>query len=289
MTRLALRDIVTGAQDFGPIPEKADRMSAVYMGQDRVMTRLWSGHRFLASTRDMIVTPHLIDLGVNEPHVTRTLMSLIGPGDVVVDVGANVGYYSVLAGWRAHPDGQVWSFEPNPRAFALLSDNMTMTGHAAMARRWPVALSDRAGTAALRIFPGYEATSTIRAVPEAFVSHTERETGRVSHVIDVELLRLDDAMRDVPAINVMKIDAEGHEPAIIAGAQEILRRSRTVKIVMEFVPPIMDAGDTRGMLRTIRDTGFSIYRIEHDSSFTAQPDDDALMAIPFSDLLLVRG
>ncbi len=148
------------------------------MGNESVMTRLWTGHIFLASTSDIIVTPHLINIGVNEPHVTRTLVSLIGPGDVVVDVGANVSYYSVLAGWRAHPGEQVWSFEPNPRAFALLSDNMTMTGHAAMAQRWPVALSDHAGTASLRIFPGYEATSTIRVVPEAYVRHTERETGR---------------------------------------------------------------------------------------------------------------
>ncbi len=95
-------------------------------------------------------------------------------------------------------------------------------------------------------------------------------------------------MRDVAAIDVMKIDAEGYEPAIIAGAQEILRRSRDVKIVMEFVPPIMDAGDAQAMLRMIRELGFSIYRIEHDFSFTAQPDDDALTAIPFSDLFVLR-
>lgn len=288
MTRCALADIVAGTQDFGPIPEKADRLAAVYMGNDSIMTRLWSGHKFLASTSDIIVTPHLIDGGVIEPHLTRTLVSLIRPGEVVVDIGANVGYYSVLAAWRAYPDGEIWSFEPNPHAYALLSDNMTMTGHAMMARRRAVALSDHSGTATLRIFPGYEATSTIRAVPEAFVSHTAKETGRTSHTVDVELVPLDHAMRDIAAVDVIKIDAEGHEPAIIAGAQEILGRSRDVKIVMEFVPPIMEAGEARSMLSTLRNAGFDIYRIEHDFSFILQSDDDALMAIPFSDLLLVR-
>ncbi|WP_448657613.1 FkbM family methyltransferase [Sphingomonas sp. CJ99] len=288
MQRLALTDIVPDAMEHGPINAKADRLSGVYLGNQVVLTRLWTGHPFMVSTNDMIVAPHLINLGINEPHNSRTLVSLVRQGDVVVDIGANVGYFSILAGWRAYPDGQLWAFEPNPAVFRILSDNITSNAMQWMARRHRVALSDRTGTAALRIFPGYEATSTIRDVPDDFLAHTEAETGRPSHTIDVPMARLDDVMRDVPEIHVLKIDAEGHEPAVIRGAEQLLRRSPSVKIIMEFVPHIMGTNEARSLLQLLRTIGFRIYRIEADEGYTAQDSDDALIGAPFSDLLLVR-
>lgn len=263
-------------------------MSGVYFGNRVLMTKLWSGHMMLVHTDDMIVAPHLVNIGINEPHNTRILTSLIKPGDVFVDVGANVGYFSVLGAWRAYPGGQVWSFEPNPELFAILSDNMTVNGYAEMARRWPAAASDRAGKTELRIFPGYVATSTVRDVPEDYLRFTERETGRKSHVIDIDVVRLDDAMRDVPRIDVMKIDVEGHELHVLRGAQEIISRSPELKIVMEFNPSMLSRDGARSLIRLTRSLGFEIFAIEHDATLTPLSDDEAMLDAAFLDLLLVR-
>lgn len=283
-----LADIAPDAQDYGPIPEKTDRMSGVYMGNGVVLTTIWTGHIFMVSTSDMIVMPHLIRIGINEPHNTRTIVSLVKAGDVFVDIGANVGYFSLLAAWRSYPGGQIWSFEPNPKVYPLLSDNLHNNGFGNLARRHCLAISDQSGVASLRIFPGYEATSTLRELSPQFVEHTERETGRLSHTIAIEVVKLDDVMRDVPEIHVMKIDAEGHEPSVIRGAEQILRRSPNVKIVMEFVPPIMKEAEAADTLRLIRGMGFSIFSIEIDGTFTPRPSDVELLQIPFADLLLVR-
>lgn len=285
---LTLSDVIPGAVDFGPIAEKPDQMSGCYIGQGVVMTRLWSGHGMFVTGGDMIVTPHLIRIGVNEPHNSRVLCSLIGPGSVVVDVGANVGYFTILAAWRAWPDGKVWAFEPNPSSYRLLADNITANGFPAIVERRQLALSDRSGAAALQVFPGYEATATIRDVPDAFMELTRRETGRESHQLEVATIRLDEAMADVPEVHVMKIDAEGHEPAVLRGAMALVRRSPRLAIVMEFVPAILDATDARAMLSAMREEGFAIYRILPDATLEPQSDDEALMAVPFSDLLLVR-
>lgn len=281
-------DLIDGASDFGPLPPKANPMSGVYMGREIVMTQLWTGHSFLASTRDMIVTPNILHFGMVEPHNSRLLVSLIQPGDVVVDVGANTGFYSVLGAWRAQPGGQLWAFEPNPTAYALMSDNLHNNGFGGIARRHRIALSNRQGEAMLRVFPGYEATSTIRDISSAFVEHTERETGRASHEVAVPVDKLDAVMHGCPGIDFMKMDAEGHEPEIIDGAREILARSKNLKMLMEFVPPILDAEKARAMLRTLRELGLIIYRLDTDANLTRYDDDDALMAIDFSDLVVVR-
>jgi FkbM family methyltransferase len=288
MATLRIGDVIDGIGEYPEILAKTQQFSGVYMGGGVVMTQLWSQHPFMTSAGDMIVTPHLIDVGINEPHVTRTLMSLTKPGDVVVDIGANAGYYSVLCAWRAYPGGQVWAYEPIPKLYRLMSDNLHNNGYAHMAQRRQMALSDHQGTASLRVFEGYEATSTLRDVSDAFIANTAAETGRPSHLIDVAVARLDDQMADIAEVHLMKIDAEGHEPAIIRGATDILSRSKNLKIVMEFVPPIMGERESIDHLGLLRKLGFAVYRIETDASLVRHDDDAALAAIPFSDLLLVK-
>lgn len=285
---LTLSQILPGYTDCGPIAEKPDRMNGVYLGNNTVLTRLWSGHMMIVYTGDMIVMPHLINIGINEPHVTRTMVSLIRPGDVVVDAGANVGYFSVLAGWRAYPGGQVWSFEPNPHVFRIMRSNMHNSGYADIAHTRKLALSDHRGTAPLRIFEGYEATATIREVSEEFLRHTAIETGYDSYAVDVGVDTLDAQMAEVAKIDVMKIDVEGHEPAMIRGAVEILARSPNVKIVMEFVPPVMGAETSRALVALLRRHGFTVYVIEPDGTFTLYDDDERLLALAFADLLLFK-
>ena len=86
---------------------------------------------------------------------------------------------------------------------------------------------------------------------------------------------LDDAMRDVAEIHVMKIDAEGHELHVLRGAQEIIARSPALRIVMEFNPSMLGADGARDLVELVRTLGFDIYSIEHDSSLTRLTDDEA--------------
>ncbi len=288
MHNFTLAQILPHYADHGPVPQKPDKMSGVYLGNNTVLTRIWSGHMMLVYSGDMIVMPHLINIGMNEPHVTRTLVSLTRPGDVFVDVGANVGYFSVLAGWRTYPDGQVWSFEPNPNIFPLMRSNLHNNGYSGIARTRKLALSEQAGSSSLRIFKGYEATSTIRDVSDAFVRHTAAETGYDSYTVEVDVDTLDAQMADVPGIDVMKIDIEGHEPAMIRGAIKLLARSPSVKIVMEFVPPVLGLGPSSELARLLRSLGFAIYVIEHDGTYTRHDNDERLVALDFADLLLFR-
>jgi FkbM family methyltransferase len=172
--------------------------------------------------------------------------------------------------------------------YQLTRDNLAVNGFYATSVGHCVALSDTPGTVKMRTFPGYLATSSLRPMTTEFVDATAALTGRQSVMIDVQMARLDDLMHNIAKIDVLKIDVEGHEPAVMRGAVEILKRSKTIKMVMEFVPGLMTRDEALAHLALMRELGFSIFRIEDDASLTAQPSDEALLSIAFSDLFLMR-
>ncbi|HLM66817.1 MAG TPA: FkbM family methyltransferase, partial [Longimicrobium sp.] len=149
--------------------------------------------------------------GTYEPEQTRLFEQHIRPGGTVLDVGANVGYYTLLASVLAGDAGRVHAFEPEPRNAEFLRR------HAAINRRANVtvrqaAVSDRAGTARFDFGSG-------------------SGTGRLAHAgaIEVRTLRLDDYCTEHGlAPTAVKIDVEGAEVAVLEGARGMLERYRPV-------------------------------------------------------------
>jgi FkbM family methyltransferase len=166
--------------------------------------------------------------GVFDPAVTETLHRLIDPGDLVVDVGANVGYLTSLGAARAGAEGRVVAFEPHPTVYELLRSNAerwkATPGTAAVETRQMI-VSDRAGTARLSSGPAFHLNMGLASVAADGDSTAE-------NTIEVASVRLDDALDGVP-VGVMKIDVEGHEPAVLRGAEQLLRSGAIRDIVFE--------------------------------------------------------
>jgi FkbM family methyltransferase len=139
----------------------SDRTTAVYLGDHTALTRTVYGHKLYVDTRDLSLTPHLLMDGAWEMWITRALEELIEPGMTVVDVGANVGWYTLLAAERVGPSGRVVAFEANPETVALLRRTVDVNG----ARGWttvePVALADREGEITLHALAEHRGTSSI--------------------------------------------------------------------------------------------------------------------------------
>jgi FkbM family methyltransferase len=161
-------------------------------------------------------------LGVHDLVVTEAIWRLASPGDTLVDVGANVGYMSLVMMARLGRSGRVFSFEPQPGVFDELSANLDAAG-----RRLPgvttnarfEALSDSEGTAMLWMPPDAN-RGLARLDP----------TGGVP----VPTRRLDGyAAEFSPEVAVLKIDVEGHEPAVLRGAKGLLERGLVRNIVLE--------------------------------------------------------
>ena len=161
---------------------------------------------------------------LHEPESTRRYWRAIEPGMLVVDGGANMGGYSLLASRRAGPAGRVFSFEPDPRNFARLAARVR---RCANVRPIPKAIADKSGQSLLFL--------------DTFHAGHSLVDGRVGERgILVEVTSLDDFVRELglPGLDVVKLDIEGAELLALDGMQQLLRGARRPVILCEVHPPI---------------------------------------------------
>lgn len=166
--------------------------------------------------------PKLLIHGTYEPSVESALHAYVLPGSVVVDIGANVGYFARIAAKRAGSKGRVFAFEPDPSNFSLLERN---SAPVASIHCLQLGVAAEAGRSAL--FRDHRSNTR---------SSLARLTGRPMYQVGtVQTVALDDwAMSvglDSGTIDVVKIDVEGGELNVLRGASALLASHRATFIV----------------------------------------------------------
>ena len=149
--------------------------------------------------------------GTYEPAQTRLFQSRITAGATVLDVGANAGYYTMLASMLVGPKGRVWAFEPHPENHEFLSRHVRLNDLTNVTVE-NAAVSNSNGTA-------------------SFDFGTGSGTGRLAEhgVLDVRTVRLDEFCRERKLEpGFVKIDVEGAELEVLRGADEIIRSHHPV-------------------------------------------------------------
>lgn len=162
-------------------------------------------------------------LGTFEPALQHILTEYLHPGDVFFDIGANVGFFSVLAAKLVGPAGEVHAFEPLPNNARRVATNAALNGFTQV-RIHEIALSDRDGTASFRV----SAVPTFGALSDSPMS-VDQEIG----LVNVRVCSLDKWMRDGTARppKLVKLDIEGSETEFLRGARETIAEFRPVLLV----------------------------------------------------------
>lgn len=207
----------------------------------------------LLPSHDQVVLPWIRSRGCWEPEESAVFAAVLEPGMHVLDLGAHVGYYSLLAAQKVGPEGRVVAFEPDPANFSLLCANLERAG-ASAARPVPAAVGH---TTELRVF----STSADNTGDHSFdLAAADRRH------LPVPCLAIDDLLDDWPGVNLVKIDIQGADHHAIAGMLRLLRRGRPV-VLVEFWPqgiralgddPSQVVGHYRsiaGGIRMVTDTG----------------------------------
>jgi FkbM family methyltransferase len=226
------------------------------------------GFRIHVDPSDYAVGHTLARTGRYEPEVTATLRKVLAPGATLIDIGANVGWFSLLGASIVGPSGHVVAVEPNPRNVALLRESVKDNGFENV-DVLPVALAERQGVAALETDG-----SNGRVIP---IDGPPPETMEASFV--VATYPLDELLDDVGTsrVDVMKIDVEGAEPLVLLGATKTISQRRPV-LISEFYPMALDCspwGNAADYLAMLRAFGYRLAVIGHDTTL----DDDGIISL----------
>src|SRR3989344_838016 len=197
--------------------------------------------------RDQGVAQYLLLYGIFGEYETELIKNLVKPGMVVIDVGANIGYFTVIFAKLVGSTGKVYAFEPDPYNYDLLSRNIKFNNLSNVVLI-PKALSDSTGKIKLLL-------DKTNLGNMSFAAQNISDGGGE---IDVETITLDDYLGERKA-DFIKIDVQGAEGLVFGGAEKTLQNS-PLKILMEFWPYGLKnlSADPLALLRGLENKGFKI-------------------------------
>jgi FkbM family methyltransferase len=255
----------------------------VYLGDHTALVAARWGAKILVDTRDAMVTPWLVLDGLWESHVTGWLQDTLRPGQVFVDVGANIGYFSLLAGSLVGPGGRVVAVEAHPRLAELLRRNVIINGLHGFVTTWHRAAWSESTELKLHMRENFASNSSVASVgPDALA-----RLGDSEEIIGVRAVALDDLLADVPHVDVMKVDVEGAEVHVFTGLARTLAANPEITIMFEWSPAQMvDVGDEpAALIDLLTGHGFHFRLLE---SGLGPVDRAGLLALPYGNVVATR-
>lgn len=183
-----------------------------------------------------------------EPGTTRLVKARLKQGDVALDIGAMVGYYTLLFSRLVGKEGKVFAFEPNPDHFDLVSRNVKINNceNTTVVQK---AATNKTGTARLMNCAKYP---------------RRRWSIRSNGEHNINTVALDDYFKYYQGpIDLIKTDTEGGEEAVLQGMPRILKANQNIKLIIEFSPLFLRrfGTDPKNFLELIKRHGFKIYMI----------------------------
>lgn len=222
---------------------------------------------FKFKTED-VIGRHIYKRGQYETHITDFIANYMTfeSGDIALDIGANIGWYSILFNKLMPADAQIIAFEPDPLNYDLLTQNINLN-NAGNVKACQFALSDKKETKKLYLYSS-----------KNLGRHSLLDINDDGHFVEVETRVLDDELQNMGInfenIKMAKIDIEGYEYFALLGAEMVLQNVRCV--VSEFVPAHMKKGgvEPSSLVDMMKQHGFKPNEMQHG----------ALVALDFEEL-----
>lgn len=189
---------------------------------------------------------------------TKIVKKLIKNGDVVLDIGANIGYYTLIFAKLVGNSGKVFAFEPEPENFKILQKNIKINEYA------NVFLEQKAvsnNNEKLTLYISDKAGSHRIYKPEKYVKS-----------IDIESITIDNYLKknNIKKIDFVKIDVEGAELNVLQGIQNLLDFDKNIVLFIEFSPnQIQSCGlEPFDLINFLEKNNFKIYFAEKENNKT---------------------
>lgn len=214
------------------------------------------GFTFKCDLRDAI-SREVCFTGRYEPQETSIVQSILRPGMTFVDVGANWGYFTLLAAHLVGNDGRVVSLEPDPRLFPILQESI-IRNHLEQVVALQIAAASEDGTLKLA---GYDEGGNNFGISR-IVSEGEQES-----TFDVSARPLDELFDELElsTIDLLKMDIEGFEGYALSGLENSLSHLRIKRLLIELHPAEIAAHgqSVKEIIRQLREFGYHPWQLDH--------------------------
>lgn len=202
-------------------------------------------------------------LRVYEPYQLDLFRSYLKEGMVVLDIGANIGLYTLIASKRVGETGKVISFEPEPENFSILSKNIKENEMWDNTTSVQKAAADKEGTFPLFLAESNKGNHSIYAHDDSIKT------------IPVETVSVDIWLSEngIEKVDIIKIDIQGAEPLAFSGMKNILKSNPI--LLVEYEPILIrSAGyDPIGMLDLLKTSGYNLFNIDENKKSIRQIED----------------
>ena len=189
-------------------------MWARICAKDGCVTRVVEGSKMVLDLRDAGISKELFLSGVHEPHSTPDFKAELLPEMVLLEIGANVGYYALIAATVLHPRGRIIALEPSPHNVRLLETNASLNGVEDVFDVHQVAAGREPGK-----LPFYVVSKSNLC---GFVNR-EGQGIRLIDTLDVPVVTVDDMLAELGrTIDYFRMDVEGFEFEVVRGMEKTL-------------------------------------------------------------------
>lgn len=199
----------------------------------------------------------LMYMGDLEPIITYAVQRLLKPGDTVLDIGANLGWFSMTAAPIVGTSGSVHAFEPQTKLVPLIAASVTMNEFSQV-HLHDFALSDTNGTATLHVLKG---NSGAGRLTEEVSDEWEQVVVKLRHAGEV----LDSL--SLSKVRMLKIDVEGHEATVFGAARKTLEKTLPEVVIFESLTTsestqLLD----RPVVKILAEMGYRIFSLDHSAT-----------------------
>ncbi len=201
--------------------------SPIYAGADRALVRLSSGEYICVDTNSLDSTDYLLGWEM-EVNFLPVFQSFLKADSVVLDIGANFGLYTATSATIVKERGRLYTFEANPHTFEFLKRTLYANRLVQLPNIISVnaLIGDSTGRRILYYLPEFLGGATMTDVGQ---------WGATKRSVEIDMITIDEFLPGDLAVDLVKIDVEGHEPFVIRGMQRTIRRSPSIRIFVEFV------------------------------------------------------
>ena len=204
--------------------------------------------------RGKSIHKQLILDGIRERKSTRIMEQFIRPDDVILELGANIGYYVLIESTVLSDKGYIYAVEPAPENVRLLEKNVTLN-RINNVEICNMAMSNKKGTAKLYMGKACNLHSLINSSNASDAEYVEVETDTVDNFI-----------KGRKPVTFLRMDVEGYETEVIDGMHEIFQSPHFERLFVEIHPHRVSSEKMQKFLETVREYGFEIaYSVFRDT------------------------